>query len=712
MSAKKHKRHPKTTLRKVAKIQKDGQDKNTVLLSDASVWKKHLLIAGVIMLVTYCTFIPALDNDFTNWDDPKYILENHIIKDLSWERIKAIFLDEERKSGLYAPLTYISWAIEHYYYRLDPAPFHRDNVILHVLNTGLVCWFILLLVGRIDVAIITAILFGVHPLHVESVAWITERKDVLYAFFFLWSLILYVLYCARDKGRLKFYLGAFLLFVFALLSKPAAVTLPMILLLVDYFLGRPALKLSNENEAGFMKRLQLERSIVLEKLPFFALSLLWGWITINTTKSIAGEETFTILERTLFAFYGIVTYLYKVFIPLNLSCFYPYPTLHNDLLPTIYYIAPVISLLLVYVVVRSAKLTTTLVFGSLFFFFTIALVLQFFPVGPNIVTDRYTYVPYIGIFFILGQGYAWLNERQGKKYVLYKMLSTVVLTGFAAWCIFLSYERCDVWKNSETLWSDVISKYPNTSEGYLNRGQYYTDNDEFDKALVDYDATLQLNPKSTLAYINRGNVYGRRGIYDQALINYSKAIELSPKASKTYLNRGNVYGLQGDIPASIVDFTKAISLERNYLDAYINRAISYSKLRDFENAFKDFNIALQIDPSSLKTRSMRAYALLDFGKYNESIVDYNYLIQYMPNDPNNYFYRALANQRKNNFKGAILDYSKVLKFGINGAALLNRSVCYEALQDFSHAIQDANAAKNAGQNVSPEYLARLKAGSG
>jgi len=678
-----------------------------------SIRKKQLLIAGVIMLATYLTFIPALDNEFTNWDDPKYILENHIIKDLSWERVKAIFLDEERKSGLYAPLTYISWAVEHYYYRLDPAPFHRDNVILHVLNTGLVYWFILLLVGRIDVAIITALLFGIHPLHVESVAWITERKDVLYAFFFLWSLILYVLYCARDKGKWKLYLGAFLLFLLSLLSKPAAVTLPIVLLLIDYFLGRPAFKLSDENEGGFMKRLQFNRQVIIEKLPFFVLSLFWGWITINTTRSIAGEETFSLMERTLFAFYGIVTYLYKVLVPLNLSCFYPYPTLHDGLLPSIYYVAPVITLLLVYIVVKSAKATTTLVFGSLFFFFTIALVLQFFPVGPNIVTDRYTYVPYIGIFFVVGQSYAWLGERKEKRYTLYKMLSTMVLTCFIIWCIFLSYERCDVWENSETLWSDVISKYPNTSEGYLNRGQYYTDNDEFDKALVDYDVTLQLNPKSTLAYINRGNVYGRRGVYDQALANYSKAIELSPKASKTYLNRGNVYGLQGDIPASIVDFTKAISLERNYLDAYINRAISYSKLRDFENAFKDFNMALKIDPSSLKTRSMRAYAFLDYGKYDESIGDYNYLIQLLPNDPNNYFYRALAKQRKGNFNGAVLDYTNTLKRSpSNGAALLNRSLCYEALKDFSHAMQDALAAQQAGQNVSPEYLARLNAGGG
>jgi len=685
--------------------------KEAIPIEATSNVKKHLLIAGIIMLVTYLTFIPALDNEFTNWDDPKYIIDNHIIKDLSWDRVKAIFLDKERKSGLYAPLTYISWAIEHYYYRLDPAPFHRDNVLLHVLNTGLVCWFILLLVGRIDVAIITALLFGIHPLHVESVAWITERKDVLYTFFFLWSLILYVLYCARDKGKWKFYIGAFLLFLLSLLSKPAAVTLPLVLLLVDYFIGRLAITLSQEKGQSIINRLQLNSQVIIEKLPFFTLSLLWGWITINTTRSIAGEETFSLLERTLFAFYGIVTYLYKVIVPLNLSCFYPYPTLHNNLLPIIYYIAPAITLLLTYLIYKSAALTKSVIFGSLFFFFTIALVLQFFPVGPNIVTDRYTYVPYIGIFFIIGQGYAYLQETKVKKFASLKMISNVALIGFAIWCIFLSYERCEVWKNSETLWTDVISKHPNTSEGYLNRGQYYTDNDEFDKALIDYDATLKLNPKSTLAYINRGNVYGRRGVYDQALINYSKAIELSPKASKTYLNRGNVYGLQGDIPASIVDFTKAISLERNYLDAYINRAISHSKLRDFENAFKDFNMALQIDPTSIKTRSMRAYALLDFGKYNESVADYNYLIKYMPNDPNNYFYRALAKQRKGDYKGAVSDYTNTLKRSPNnGAALLNRSICYEALKDFGHAIQDALAAKNAGQNISPEYIARLKAG--
>jgi tetratricopeptide (TPR) repeat protein/drug/metabolite transporter superfamily protein YnfA len=420
------------------------------------------------------------------------------------------------------------------------------------------------------------------------------------------------------------------------------------------------------------------------------------------------------MERTLFAFYGIVTYTYKLFVPINLSCFYPFPRLEaNGMLPTIYYIAPLITCVLLYFVYRSIKSTKIVLFGVLFFLFTIGLTLQFFPVGPNIVTDRYTYVPYIGLFFILGMAFVWLVDQKEKKFGVAKVLSIAGLAGFSIWCITLSRERCEVWTNSETLWTDVIEKFPNTSEGYLNRGQYYTDNDIFDKAMVDYESTLRLNPKSTLAYINRGNVYGRKGVYDKALENYGKAIELTPGASKIYLNRGNVYGLQGDIPASIVDFTRAIELERNYLDAYVNRGISYSKLRDFDNALIDFNMALQINPNSFKTLSMRAYALLDMGRHDAAISDYNRLIQVNPNDGNSYFYRGLAKYRKSNYPEAIKDYSLALQINpANGGAYLNRALSYEAIQDYARALQDALAAQHAGQNIAPDFIQRLQAASG
>ncbi|PCH99327.1 MAG: hypothetical protein COB85_00040 [Bacteroidetes bacterium] len=671
--------------------------------------KYKFIALAVLMVATYIAFLPVLDNEFTNWDDPKYIIDNHIIKDLSWERTKAIFMDEERKSGLYAPLTYLSWAVEFSYVNLEPYMYHRDNLILHLLNTGLVFLLIMMLVGRIEAAMITAALFGLHPMHVESVAWITERKDVLFTFFFLLSMISYTAYAFHEKNKRRNYLLALLMMLLSLLSKPAAVVLPIMLLLIDYLQFR-LLGNGGEEGKGLIPRLLKDKSIFMEKLPFFGLSMIWGYITINTTRSIAGGDTFSFLERTLFAFYGLTNYLYKLIVPLDLSCFYPYPRLIDGHLPIIYYVAPVIIIAISFLIYRSVKFTRDIVFGSLFFFFGIALVLQFFPVGPNIVTDRYTYVPYIGLFFIIGKAYIYVADSANQRIASFKNIFLIALVGVIGVFGYLSHERTKVWKNSETLWTDVIASFPNTSEGYLNRGQYYTDTDQFDKALLDYEVTLQLNPRSTLAYINRGNVYGRRGIYDQALFNYGKAIELSPTASKIYLNRGNVYGMKGFIDSSIVDYTKAISLERNYLDAYINRAISYSKLRKFDQAFADFNYALQINPRSFKTYTMRAYAYLDRGMYAECIADYNVLIQHDPNDANSYFYRAMAKQRNSDFAAAVADYGFSLKLNpTNASAYMNRGMCYESLEQYKQALQDVLAAQQGGQQVGADYLQKLQA---
>lgn len=674
------------------------------------IWKRHrakhhnmakkAIIGFVILLVTYLALSPVLENGFTNWDDPKYILDNHIIKDLSWERTKSIFLDEDRKSGLYAPLTYLSWAVEFNYVRLDPYLYHLDNLLLHLLNTGLLYAFILLLTGRIEIAVITAILFGVHPMHVESVSWITERKDVLYTFFFLLSLLCYTRYVKGERKKVALIISSFILFWLSLLSKPAAVTLPLILIALDYYLGYFEKIFQGKKPIWGLK-------IILEKIPFLGLSVIWGIITINTTRSIADGSTFSILERLLFAFYGTATYLYKLIIPIELSCFYPYPRLNEaGMLPIMYYLAPVITLLLLYLVYRSIRHTRVALFGTLFFFFTIALVLQFFPVGPNIITDRYTYVPYIGVFFIIGSGFAYIQDNFRKELKQLSLLFMVFVIGLFS---YLSYQRCHVWKNSETLWTDVISKYPNISEGYLNRGQYFTDNDQFNKALADYNVTLQLNPKTTLAYINRGNVYGRQGLFDEALADYTRAIALDATASKVYLNRGNVYGMQGLIDSSIIDYTTAISLERNYLDAYINRAISHSKKRDFTKAFADFNKALEINPNSIKTYSMRAYAYLDNGNYDRAISDYSILIETSPEDFNPYFYRGLGYQKLNKFQQAINDYSMVLKLSAgNSSAYLNRSICYESVRQYKLALKDAMAAKTYGQQIGEQYLMRLQ----
>ena len=355
-----------------------------------------------VLALTFFCFLPVLRCGFTNWDDPKYLLENNLVKYLSWANIKEIFFDIDLKGRSYVPLSQVTFALEHHFFRLDPMVYHLDNLLLHLFNTALVFWLVWLLCRKTDVSIITSLLFGIHPMHVESVAWITERKDVLYTFFYLLTTITYLLYARPHRYKWVFYFLSAMFFALSLLSKSMAVTLPVVLLLIDY-----------------LKRRKPNIPMFLDKIPFFAMAFAWGIVTIikaQATQSIAGGEAFSWIERALFAFNGILFYFYKLFAPVHLSCFYPYPNLIDGHLPLIYYLAPVLISLLGFLVYRSVAYTRSVVFGTLFFLVTVSIVLQFFPVGPNLVTDRYTYVSYIGWFFIIGKGYSYLQGKVGEKF--------------------------------------------------------------------------------------------------------------------------------------------------------------------------------------------------------------------------------------------------------------------------------------------------------
>ncbi|MFH1321668.1 MAG: hypothetical protein ABII90_13580, partial [Bacteroidota bacterium] len=432
--------------------------KSFIIRKGRSTFNNSIILL-VILFVTYLSFSPSLDNDFTNWDDPKYLTENIQIKHLSLTNLRNIFSGKDLKGKSYVPLSQLSFALEYHFFRLDPKIYHFNNLLLHLLNTAMVFWLILLLCQKLEVSIITALLFGIHPLHVESVAWLTERKDVLFSFFYMASLISYVLYFTKDKYKPLFYFLTLLLFILSCLAKSSAVILPVILLVIDFFLNR-----------------KFNFKSIIDKVPLFVFSFIWGIITtIKNKESIGSFETFTFLERMLFAFYGIVNYLYKLIVPVNLSCFYPYPNLIDGRLPIIFYVAPFIVLFLAFLVYKSVKHTKTVMFGALFFLFNVALVLQLLPVGPAVVADRYTYIPYIGLFFIIGQGYSYLQNQKAKKFLILKQVSLIVLIGYIGTLSYLCHDRCKVWKNSHTLWTDMIKKYPDNHKGYLNRGEYYTD---------------------------------------------------------------------------------------------------------------------------------------------------------------------------------------------------------------------------------------------
>lgn len=628
-----------------------------------------------ILLLTFFTFYPSLKNGFTNWDDNVYIAENPLIKDLSPDNIKQIFDTENPVALNYHPITILSFAIDHKLSGYDPKAYHTTNLLFHLLNTALVFWFVFVLSNKkIAVAAIVALFFGIHPMHVESVAWVSERKDVLYVFFFVACLICYHKYVyANGKRKILLYLFTITLFLISILSKAMAVVLPLVLILIDYYQGR-----------------KLDTRSILEKLPFFAVSLFFGVLAYRIQSegtAVASIETFTWVQRFEFASYGMLNYIFKLFVPLNLSCFYPYPD-PGESLPILYSISPFIVLALFgFVLWRARKNNLAVeVFGFLFFFITIALVLQFITVGKVIMADRYSYLSYIGLLFPIAMGYEWMKEQKDEKFVLLKKVAMIILIIYAGVFIFLSFQRTKVWKNSDTLWSDAIDKYPNreafhsrasylVNKGAIDKGQKNTEENEYDRALSDYSKSIQLKTLDASVYAGRANIYSLKGQFDSALTDYSKAIQLNGKDPQIYLNRAGAYIL----------------------------------MKQFDKAIIDFSTALTLDPNLTEARKNRSYAYGQMGNYAKSIVDLNELTRLYPANADYYFYRSYAYYKLDEFSLALRDNTTSIQLNPdNSIAHYNGSLINKALGKYKEALDNALKAQSMGYSVSPDYMNDLK----
>ncbi|PLX13523.1 MAG: hypothetical protein C0594_01125, partial [Marinilabiliales bacterium] len=362
-----------------------------------------ILLSVVVIFITYYCYKDVSKLKFTNWDDPAYVTESEIIDNgLTAENIKYIFTNPIVSN--YHPLTIISLIFD--YNRsvsgkkpnltIDPAPFHKTNRTLHILATLLLFIFIYKLSrNKALPAFLVSLIFAIHPLHVESVAWISERKDVLYAVFFLAALITYLLY--KDRGKFVYFIITVVLFILSLLSKPAAAIFPFVVIAIDYYRDD---RLSIRNFKDAFTRLKLyfsEKKFLykgtLEKafLIFLGLAEIYITYIIQEEKAVADFSTFTVFQRLMFASYGFVMYLYKFLVPLKLSTFYPYPRLDsNGNIHLLFYISPLIVGIILFYVYRSMKITKLVIFSFLFYFFTVILLLQFVSVGRAIMADRYT----------------------------------------------------------------------------------------------------------------------------------------------------------------------------------------------------------------------------------------------------------------------------------------------------------------------------------
>jgi len=456
--------------------------------------------------------------------------------------------------------------MEYDYAKLNPKVYHTTNIILHLINVLLVFLFIRMLSRKNPIAFITALLFAIHPMHVESVAWVAERKDLLYVLFELCALIAYLHYIGDTKKRKVFYLFSILLFVASVLSKAMAVSMAVILPIIDYYYGRKI----------------INTKVILEKVPFFIISIIFGLIAVEAQKSIKAINIidYSFYDRILFAAFGFITYIWKSIIPINLSCFYDYPVKGTY---SWYIVYVIISIALGFIVYKSLKYSKIVLFGMLFFLFSVLLILQIIPVGGAIIADRYTYVAYIGLFFIFAHGIMYIWENKSKNIQTIKPLIGIVLSIFIIFMLVSTYNRTKVWKDTLSIWNDALEKYPSTIKGYNGRGDAYNELKQYELAIKDLDKAIEMKQDYTDAYYNRGISYyfiGQQAqssgnnelaikYYYQAIHDNSMAIKFNPELAIAYYNRSGNYYTIGKADSALTDALKAQSLGMEVDSLYI-----------------------------------------------------------------------------------------------------------------------------------------------
>ena len=561
------------------------------VLKEKTPYSRLYAIAGIIVLLTFLVYIPSIHNDLLKtWDDQAYVTNNDLVKDISLQSVAKIFKEDRGLYANYHPLTTLSLAINYSFSGLNPSGYRIVNILLHLLNTFLVFLFIYTLAGkRLEIAVVTSLLFGLHPMHVESVAWISERKDVLYAAFFLLALISYQKYI--KKNDLKFYILSLFLFLCSLLSKAMAASLPLVLFLIDYMMKR-----------------KWDFRLWLEKIPYFVLSVILGLyaIYIQAEGHATSSIMFSWASRFLHACYGFIGYIYKILIPVNLSAFYPYPYplvnsawVMNTTPLSIYlnvFLCICLAILLVVVIIKPSKYKPVLIFGILFYFFTIALVLQFLPVGRAIMADRYSYIPSIGLFFIFA--FLLYELYKVRKYRVVAISLTCV---YAAVLFYLTFQRCQVWKNDETLWSDVIRKYPGDNRVALaiyNRAIYYEQEDKIHEALNDFLTLASYSPRDENVLEKIGKIYGQKlNDLDKAIIYFQKAYEINPSSIDILKDLGTVYGIKGDPQKSLEYSLKGLEIKGDDAFLLMNAGVGYQNLGNPQKASEYIEKAQRLDPS-------------------------------------------------------------------------------------------------------------------
>jgi len=664
-------------------------DIDSMIKDNKQTFFKVLFVILCLITAIVVVYIKVQKFDFVGYDDELYVTQNHYVqKGISLEGIKWAFMTFH--SANWHPLTWLSHMLDYELYGLDPSGHHWTNVEFHIANTLLLFIILFKMTGAIWQSAFVAALFALHPLHVESVAWISERKDVLSTFFGMLCIAAYCRY-VKISSNIS-YLLVILFFSLGLLAKPMLVTFPFVLLLLDFwplkrFQFQHDFHLKSKKPAADAIRRYYR--IILEKVPLFILVVISCIITYFAQKSegtIKSIAALSLKSRIANAVVSYVSYALKVIWPQNLAVFYPHP---GNTLP-LWKVAGGALLIVAacYGAIRSARKYPYILVGLFWYLGTLVPVIGLVQVGEQAMADRYTYIPLIGIFIIISWGVSDLfkkrlrdpqrseissgvldpfNKRRLQKILL--GISALTLLVALSWNTFF---QLNFWKNGITLFEHAVSVTENNYQAHNNLGTAYGRSD-LDKAIFHYKRALEIKPNDEMAFYNLGSAYLEKGNIDEAVHHFLKALNIRPDYPVALNNLGEAFVKKGDYDKAIYYFKLALKTDSKNTNAYINLANVLFLQERPDEAVSICKEILQNDSENADVHYNLANILSSQNKIEEAVLHYKETLRIDPKYSKAYYNLGNIFLSQEKIKDSYVQYSKAIQFNSNYVQAYNNS---------------------------------------
>ena len=663
----------------------------------------------MLAAITLAVFGQTLRHEFVNYDDSVYVFKNPAVtgglslKGVEWAFTHTVLFN-------WHPLTVMSHMLDCQLYGLHAGGHHLTNVLLHTASVILLFLVLRRMTGFLWRSALVAAVFAIHPLRVESVAWVAERKDVLSGLFFMLTLWAYTRYAQRvtgdrcqvtrtDSARSRFthhvslFYGLVLLFfALGLMSKPMLVTLPFVLLLLDYW---PLNRFAPPTQGGSLKNHSVPWRLLLEKIPLLVLSGAICVVTMVTQKEII--EPVPVALRMGNAVVSYVIYLRQMIWPAGLAVLYPYP--RNGLPGWEIALAVVLLAAISAVVIFQRRRQPYLLVGWLWYLGMLVPVIGLVQVGGQANADRYTYLPQIGLYFALTWAVGSLGAGWRHRRLVLGGLSAVILVAL----IFSARIQTSYWLNGESLWAHTIACTSDNDVAHNNLGNALLNNKKVDEAITQYQTALQIKPDFAEALNNLGNALMQKERTDEAIAYFQKALEIKPGYAEAHGNLGNAFLQKGQVDEAIAHLQKAIEIQPGYAEAHYNLGNALLQKGRTDEANVHLRKAVEIEPQYSTAQVNLGIALFQKGRVDEAIAQFQSALelQIQPDDSLIHYDLAIALLQKGRVDEAIAHYKKAVKVHPEyanapnnlGNALLQKGQVDEAIAQFQNAslLQPGNA---------------------